>query len=277
MYIAFALYEKIMGFFTPNYSKPGPGIEKDAPEKNRFFLFFELLFSKLTNLITINFVYALTMIPLMLGIALSIDFSGFPFKFTGDVIGLACLILSLFTSFPATVGFTFVLRNMQRREHAWLIRDMFKHAKLNYKKAVIHGIVQIVAYFLLYTAFVTYLYNFEGQFGLLLAMIIMLITLIFIWMQFYINTMIVTFDLTLYQIYKNALLFAIAKLPMNIFITVVCSALIYGLLLYPVIGFLLTFIIAFSLLGFITVFCIYPSIDKNMIAKQAEKENGEEA
>lgn len=267
-----------MGFFTPNYSKPGPGIEKDAPEKNRFFLFFELFFSKLTNLITINFVYAITMLPLMVGIGLSINFRQFPFTFTGDVVGLICLVLSIFTSFPMTAGFTFVLRNMQRREHAWLIRDMFKHAKLNYKKSVIHGAVQLVVYFLLYTAFVTYLYSFKGQLGQILAMLIMLLTFIFIWMQFYINTMIVTFDLKLSQIYKNAVLFAIAKLPMNIFVTVICAAVIFGLLiLNPAISFLLTFVIAFSLLGFITVFCVYPAIDKNMITQQTEKEDGEEA
>lgn len=264
-----------MGLLTPNYSKPGPGIEKGAPEKNRFFLFFELFFSKITNLITINFVYALTMIPLILGIVLSVNFSDFPFTFTGDVIGLICLVVSLFISFPATAGFTFVLRNMQRREHAWLIRDMFKHAKLNYKKSVIHGAVQIIVYFLLYTAFVTYLYSFKSQAGTLLSVVIMVIAFIFIWMQFYINTMIVTFDLTLRQIYKNALLFAIAKLPMNIFITVICSAIVFAMLLYPAIGFLLAFLIAFSLLGFITVFCVYPSIDKAMILPQTSNEKEE--
>ena len=29
-----------------NYSKPGPGIEKEEQQKRRFFLFFELFFRK---------------------------------------------------------------------------------------------------------------------------------------------------------------------------------------------------------------------------------------
>lgn len=264
-----------MGLFTPNYSKPGPGIEKDAPEKNRFFLFFELFFTKISNLITINFVYMLTMLPLILGVALSVDFKSSPFKFTGDIVGMALIIVSVFTSFPMTAGFTFVLRNMQRREHAWIVRDMFKHAKLNYKKAAVNGAVQIVAYFLFYTAFITYRFSFKGYMGLSLSMLILVITLIFIWMQYYVNIMIVTFDLTLRQIYKNALLFAIAKLPMNLLVTIICTALLIGMSIYPVIGALLAMIISFSLLGFITVFCVYPAIDKTMISAQKDNENGE--
>ncbi len=264
-----------MGLFTPNYSKPGPGIEKDAPEKNRFFLFFELFFTKISNLITINFVYMLTMLPLILGVALSVDFKSSPFKFTGDIVGMALIIVSIFTSFPMTAGFTFVLRNMQRREHAWIVRDMFKHAKLNYKKAAVNGAVQIVAYFLFYTAFITYRFSIKGYMGLSLSMLILVITLIFIWMQYYVNIMIVTFDLTLRQIYKNALLFAIAKLPMNLLVTIICTLLLIGMSIYPVIGALLAMIISFSLLGFITVFCVYPAIDKTMISAQKDSENGE--
>ena len=31
-----------MGLFTPNYVKPGPGIDKDAPPKTGLALFFEI-------------------------------------------------------------------------------------------------------------------------------------------------------------------------------------------------------------------------------------------
>ena len=35
-----------MGLFTPNYTKEGPGVEKNAPQKKRFFVFFEIYFRK---------------------------------------------------------------------------------------------------------------------------------------------------------------------------------------------------------------------------------------
>ena len=264
-----------MGLFFPNYNKPGPGVPKDAPEKNRFFLFFELFFANLSNMIAINFVYMLTMLPLIFGVVLSVNFSKFPFVFTGDIIGLLCIIISIFTSFPVTAGFTFVLRNLQRREHAWIIRDMFKHTKLNYKKGVINGIVQLAAYTLFYVAFITYRYNIGGQLGIILSMFILIMTLIFIWMQYYVNIMIVTFDMTLMQIYKNALIFAIGRLPINLLLTVVCIALILGISYFPVIGFILSVLIAFSLLGFITVFWVYPTIDRTMIQKSKQTDETE--
>lgn len=256
-----------MGLFSPGFLKEGKGINKDDPEKNRFFLFFELFFGHFSKLVTVNFVYFITMLPLFFGIMLSINFSQWPFKFTGDIVGMILIVVSIFTSFPMTAGFTFVIRNMQRREHAWIIRDMFKHAKANYKKAAINGAVQLVVYFLMYVAYITYRYNIGGTTGFMLSWIIVMISIIFIWMQYYMNLMIVTFDLTLKQIYKNALIFAIAKLPANLLITVICIALIFLCMWYvpTVINVLLLAVIYLSLLGFITIYGIYPSVDKVMI------------
>lgn len=264
-----------MGLFTPMFTREGKGVDKDAPEKNRFFLFFELFFNHFFSLVTLNFVYCVTMIPLFLGIIISVDFSsGWPFKLTGDMTGLILLAISLFTSFPMTAGFTFVLRNIQRREHAWIVRDMFKHAKLNYKKAVINGLVQIVIYFLLYNAFVVYRYMYGNELGLILSYVIILCFIIFMWMQYYMNLMIVTFDLGLKHIYKNALIFAIAKFPINLLITIICLAIITLCthpFIPPFINLLLLAAIYLSLLGFITIFGIYPSVDKAMISNATDK------
>lgn len=263
-----------MGLFTPGYIKEGKGIEKDAPEKNRFFLFFELFFGHFGKLITVNVVYFISMLPLFLGVFLSVKFNKWPFTFSGDILGMICIVLSVFTSFPMTAGFTFVIRNMQRREHAWIIRDMFKHAKLNYKKAAVNGAVQIVLYFVLYVAFITYRYNIGGMIGFLLSWVILMGALIVIWTQYYINLMIVTFDLKLLQIYKNSLIFAIVKLPVNLLITVICGSIIFLCLYYVpvVINVILLTLIYLSLLGFITVYGVYPSVDEIMISKTQEEE-----
>jgi len=264
-----------MGLFSSMFTKEGKGVDKNAPEKNRFFLFFELYFSHFFSFVTLNFVYCIAMLPLFFGVYISMDFSsGWPFKFSGDLTGLILLVISLFTSFPMTSGFTFVLRNIQRREHAWIIRDMFKHAKLNYKKSVINGLVQIIIYFLLYNAFVTYRYMFGNTFGFIMSYVVILLFIIFMWMQYYMNLMIVTFDLELKQIYKNALIFAVAKFPVNLLITIICTAIITICthpFVPPVINILLLFTVYLSLLGFITIFAIYPSIDKAMISKAADK------
>ena len=66
-----------MGLFTPNYNKPGKGIEKDAPQKRRIWQFFEIIREQYSKLILANILYSLFMLPLMVGIMLcfGIDFS----------------------------------------------------------------------------------------------------------------------------------------------------------------------------------------------------------
>lgn len=55
-----------MGLFGFNYSKPGPGVDKDAPKKKGIFLFFELFFRKFWKLIHANMLYFICSIPMLL-------------------------------------------------------------------------------------------------------------------------------------------------------------------------------------------------------------------
>lgn len=276
-----------MGLFTPNYNKPGKGIEKDAPQKRRIWQFFEIIREQYSKLILANILYSLFMLPLMVGIMLcfGIDFSApsiIVFKNNMiDLVGLICLIISIFVSFPATLGFTYILRNVQRWQHAWIWHDFIKHTKKSYWQGVVNGVVTLLCYFFFIFAYGAYrsgiinlgIYNYP------LSIVMLLCILVFTWMQFYVNTMIVTFDLKMKQVYQNAFIFAIAKLPLNILISLICIVLFYLLLLIPIpfITFFLTFIIWYSLFGFIVVFGVYPSIDKHMLSKveQTPVENEE--
>ena len=58
-----------MGLFSyKSYYKPGKGIEKDAPEKNAFFRFFEIFGRKFWRFIEVNFIYLVVLIPILLTI-----------------------------------------------------------------------------------------------------------------------------------------------------------------------------------------------------------------
>ena len=277
-----------MGLFTSYFTKPGPGVDKNAPEKLRIWQFFEIFCGQLSKLCLMNMIYFIAMLPLVLGLL-----SCFELKVNAPLfvtwrpvvhpIGLVLIIISLFVSFPATVGFTFVLRNIQRREHAWIWHDFIKHIKANYKKGVVNGIVTLLVYYLLFNAHA--LYYSQAVFGsgyanTFLAILMVALIVLFTWAQFYVNTMIVTFDLKLKDIYRNAFLFAISKAPLNILISIICLVLAFGVFvlyyLIPVLAVLLAFLILYSLFGFITVFCVYPTIDKYMIEPVTEKSEEEE-
>ncbi len=283
-----------MGLFTSYFTKPGPGVDKNAPEKLRIWQFFEIFWGQLSKLSLMNMIYFIAMIPLVLGLFLCFEFNidaplfiALPTNADGvatiELAGLILIVVSVFVSFPATVGFTFVMRNIQRREHAWIWHDFIKHIKANYKKGVINGVVTLLVYYLLFNAHA--LYYSQAVFGsgyanTFLAMIMVALMVLFTWAQFYVNTMIVTFDLKLKDIYKNALLFAISKAPLNILVSIICLILAFGVLvlfyIIPVLAVVLAFLILYSLFGFITVFCVYPTIDKYMIEPVTEKSEDEE-
>ena len=54
-----------MGLFTPNYVKPGPGIDKDAPPKTGLALFFEIFIREFWALVKLNVLFLLTCIPIV--------------------------------------------------------------------------------------------------------------------------------------------------------------------------------------------------------------------
>ena len=56
-----------MGLFSyKSYYKPGKGVEKDAPEKNAFFRFFEIYGRKFWRFLEVNLIYLLILLPLLL-------------------------------------------------------------------------------------------------------------------------------------------------------------------------------------------------------------------
>jgi uncharacterized membrane protein YesL len=288
MYVNLALFlrkDLLMGLFSKNYDKPGKGIDKNAPKKRRIWEFFEILWNQASKLVIANIIYSIAMLPLLVGLWLMFELNMDPnspalISFTNnkiDVLGLGLIILSVFVSYPATTGFTYILRNIQRRQHAWMWHDFIKHTKANYMTGVKNGIVSLLVYFVLIFAFNAYSADVMnmGMVSVAFKYLMLLFVILFTWMQFYVNTMIVTFELKLREIYKNALIFAIAKLPVNLFVSIVCIAIFVLILLIPIplIGFILTFFVWYSLFGFIVVFAVYPSIDKYMIQKAKVKED----
>lgn len=273
-------------------SKPGKGISKDAPEKRRFFLFFEIFFDKFFKLIQLNFVYFICLIPLFLGIYYSmgtdLTFATLsdalkypPFYFRPDFPNVPALILlavSVFLTGPATAGFTYVIRNMQRREHTWVISDFFRYMGKNFKQGIIMSIMDLIIYVLLYVAIVFYMFIMPvdtPEAGTLMpalgAIFAVALTLIYTWAHYYIYTMMVTFKLDFSKLFKNAVIFAIAKLPLNLlitaFVTLVGFVLLWTISLTPIITGILVPVIVLSLVGFIIIFSTYPTIDKVMLQK----------
>jgi len=279
-----------MGLFGNNWSTPGPGVSKNEPEKKRFFLFLDLLGRKFSKLIFLNLIYFITILPLAFGIIFSVGFhpqivsdgsliyenlGKYPlFVFTGDIIGLILIFISLFITGPATCGFTYVLRNMQRQEHTWVWSDFIEHFTKNFKQGIIIGILDIVISILLYFAFHFYAYALpviNPQSALISSIgkyAVVFIAFIFLSMHYYLYVMTVTFDLKIKDIIKNAAIFAFAKLPLNLFLTILIFVIVAISILYIGPGVICAIVFTLSFIGFMVVFSTYPTIEKYMIISQ---------
>lgn len=235
------------GFFGLfNYEKEGPGIEKNAPKKKTFLVFFETFFRNFWKFISINIVYNLISIPVITN-------------------GFAC------------VGITNVTRNIARDKHSFGLSDFFETIKKNWKQALGAGIINTLVVFVL--AFdIWFFYNQDSEsmlFTVLLGITFGL-CLLFAMMNFYIWTLMITFDFSLKQIYLNSFKFVVINLKNNFFcmlsliavyaLYVGVAVLFFKDLLYVLMIEALVYILTYPAFKFLLIqFFVFPSIKKHII------------
>jgi uncharacterized membrane protein YesL len=171
---------------------------------------------------------------------------------------------------------------MYRGDTVFVWSDFFYGIKRNMKKGFLLGILDAVIITVLAVDFI--FFNTQGgTFGLdLMYFVILAIILIYIIMRFYIYLMLITFDLSIFKILKNALIFTILGIKRNLIALLgilLIIAINVGLIwLCLPSGFSLPIVLPFVyLMGtilFITTFAAYPVIDKFMI-KPYINENSE--
>ena len=104
------------GFFGLfDYQKEGPGIDKNAPPKKTFVVFFETFFRNFWTFITINLIHCI--------ISVTFIFNG-----------LAC------------IGLTNVTRNIARDKHSFGLSDYFETIKKNWRQGFPAGIINVLIF-----------------------------------------------------------------------------------------------------------------------------------
>lgn len=243
------------GFFGLfNYEKEGPGIYKNAPKKKVFFVFFETFFRNFWKFITINMVYNLLCLPLVT--------SGF-----------------------ATAGITNVTRNIARDKHSFGLSDFFETIKKNWKQSLIAGIINVVVYALLVFDVSLFL-NSEGFFATFCCGVTFAILFIFLMMNFYIWTLMITFKFTLKQIYINSFKFVFINIKLNLLcgvILLLCYVAAAALYFFSFkVPFLFVVLMTLAFLFFpcfkflLIQFCVFPSIKKYIIDPYYEEHPDED-
>ncbi|MCI8442694.1 MAG: DUF624 domain-containing protein [Provencibacterium sp.] len=259
-----------MGLFGANYTKEGPGVDKNAPQKKRFFLFWDIYFRKFWKLVQINFLYVIFWIPAAVGIYFLV-FGGL------NLLSLLLILVSVILLGPAGAGMTYVLRNFVREEHAFVFSDFKDKFKENFKQAALYNLLYTAVTAVILVASYFYFRQLsQSKFYYLPLVLSLACFLVVTFMNFYMYTMIVTFRMTLRQMLKNAFIFSVLGVVPNLITVVINGVLIALLALFFPVTILFIAIMACSTLSFISTFNAYPRIEKYMIIPQQPKDEDEE-
>lgn len=228
-------------------SKPGPGVSKNAPQKKRFFLFWELYARKIWKLVLANLLYVLLSLPVV-------------------------------THGLAQAGLTFVTRNYVQQKHVFLPSDFWDTVKKNAKQALIIGIEELLICALLGFDLV---YAWNGltmgetvSIGALLFFAVSLfIAISFLQIRYYLYIQVITFKLSVKQIWKNSILLSIAGFKQNLILSV-SLGLIYALAILVFLAFgvlsagllIVAYVFFFpAFRSFLIQFNVFPLIKKHII------------
>ncbi len=282
-----------MGLFKPYNYKPTRGIDKDAPVKHGFFIFWEVFFRKFWRFVTVNLIYFIITLPMLfVAYLLAVGYLADYIPNVGDIltgVGILANILPYIPSFlymplvvlsiilygPATMGMTYILRNFARQEHAWM-SDFFSRGWANFKQGLFFGILDVVAVSLLsYSIFIGYGDNLGTWLPYIIKGLAVLFLIVYLFMRHYFYVLAVTVELRVRDILKNSWLFVVLGFKRNIlaglvniitwFVTLIVTPII------PALSVAVLMFLTYSFSGFATVFICYPTVKKYVVVPAMEK------
>ena len=221
-------------FLIPNYSRPGPGIDRNAPKKTGIPLLIETFCIEFTTLLKLNFIFLIYCIPII-------------------TIG------------PAIAGMTNVTLKMVKDEPSDLIYDFKEGFKKNFKQGIVLGAVGVISVLLIGCAFLFYM-QLTGIYYYLMMFIISSATILFFMGYMYMFPMAISVNLNIRAIIKNSFILALVSFKKSFITVAICGLIIifgfvFRFLTIPVI--LIFFSFSFS--SFMTSFYAWERIEKDII------------
>ena len=188
------------------------------------------------------------------------------------VIG-GCVVFWILTMGWQTVGSTYVLRGIVRHDAVFVFSDYFYAIKRNFKEAFLFGLLDSAMILVLAIDFF-FFYTSTGAFATnLMFWIISALIVSYLFMRPYLYMMLITFDMKLSKMFKNALIFSALGLKRNLMwvLGVVLMAVLNIMLIVVcppsiIIPVILPFFYFWAFVGFTVNYAIYPIIDRYMIA-----------
>ena len=150
--------------------------------------------------------------------------------------------------------------------------------KGNWKYFLLNGAIVYLVYLVLSFSMIYYLNSTsQGWLYYIPFWLCIVLAALFLFAQYYLPVMFITFDLKFSQAYRNAFIFAVAGLGRNLLITVILGALLFLVFSIPltpltVLIFLIVAVcLLFSLVSYFINFTVYPIVDRYLIKPYQQK------
>jgi len=261
-----------MGLFSRNFNKPGPGVNKDEPRKKGFARFFELLVRDFGDLVKLNMLLCICVLPSVAMFIFSL--SGF--------YPLITFILALILAFPVGGVITSCVYFITK-----LMRDDPSYVWYEFKRKFFENFKQSAALGILCTAFVytqillwIMMIVSEEVPGLSWVILALLSLLLFSMITPYIFLHYAYIDLKTLGILKNSVLMTFAYLPRSFMGAILGGLLwIFVALYFPdslLIGFPVILIFAVTVSMLLNLMWTWKPFDKSFNIEETLNQRKEE-
>ena len=190
---------------------------------------------------------------------------------------IAAFMVIFYAGSPFKSGFTYVLRNFVRQQHAWTVADFFGKTKENLKQSIAAFVIDLVfsTCFLVAIRFYFSASNMGVWNNVLLGIVIIAMVMYAI-MQSFTWCMMVTFDLNLRSIYKNSYLLSMATIPVNLVSIVIRAAATAVIFMSSYLSYLIIIAVFIAAQGLLEQMLAYPAIKKFLMPPEEEPEMADE-
>ena len=275
------MFGKLMNNFYYGKSGKADYTPDDLP-KNRWELFWEMLRVRFSGLVRLNMMYMIVWLPAMLVLLFSLTSVIQTINYTNDELAgqtvqveqsdgstvdvtyisstdssnytystifymFLLLIPCIAITGPFTAGACYVTRNWARDEHAFIWSDFKDAIKANWKQGLVVSVITGLIPFVVFVAwrFYSQMAAQSSVFYVIPQVLIVAIGLLWCLSVTYMYPLLITYQLKMVDVFRNAILLAIARLPMSVGIRILhCLPIVLFVVLTELFGNL-----AFLILG----------------------------
>ena len=229
--------------------------KKAVREQSRFSLFFTIIKVRGLNLVGLNLLYSLFLIPTYFIVYFAFYHYGMgmqegnPMTFQDVVLYIYFLFPCFLIAYPGTLGFTNVLHRWANDEHAW-ISDFWTGIKKNWKQGLLVTVINYVAIvFLIYCIWFWYslstmtsenpTVNTIYSLGLYISFFLIGCVFVYFAVHMYVFPMMVRYKLKIKEIYKFSAILAFRNLFGTIALIFFVIAMMFFIVSVPFMQYLI--------------------------------------